>query len=90
MRVLSNSRMFAGLRMQKLTIVTNPDSKMTNIDLTLTLNAHFLHYLDKDVELNPLLLSENQLEGLGFRRIFDLADLIAKININGKSGIVEA
>jgi len=57
MRVLSNSRMFAGLRMQKLTIVTNPDSKMTNIDLTLTLNAHFLHYLDKDVELNPLLLS---------------------------------
>lgn len=73
MRVLSNSRMYLGMRMQKLSITTNPDSKQTSFNLTLSLNSHFLHYLDKDLELNPLLLNERDLEGLGFRKIMEMS-----------------
>lgn len=88
MRVLSNSRMYLGMRMQKLSITTNPDSKQASFNLTLSLNAHFLHYLDKDIELNPLLLNEKDLEGLGFRKIVEMSELSILGSVNGKSGAV--
>lgn len=58
-----------GVRLQKFQVIANPDSKQATINLTMNLSAHFLHYLDKDVEINPLLLNVNDLEALGFRRI---------------------
>jgi hypothetical protein len=61
--------MFVGVRLQKMNAVINPDSQQVNVDITLALTAHFLHYLDKDIELNPLLLNAADLEGFGFRKI---------------------
>jgi hypothetical protein len=89
LRVLSNSRMFVALRMPKLLVISNPDSKQTSLELTLGLTAHFLHYLDKDIELNPLLLGAGELEGLGFRRVAEVAEVVARATVDGRSGAVE-
>lgn len=61
LRVLSNTRMFVHLHLPKVALTTNPDSKLTNIALDLNLNTYFLHYLDKDIETNPLLLNFHHL-----------------------------
>lgn len=68
-RILSNTRMFVMLEMPTLKATANPDSKQTRIDLNLNLSSYFLHYLDRDIETNPLLLDPNSLVGLGFRKI---------------------
>jgi hypothetical protein len=53
----------------------------------LNLSAHFLHYLDKDIEINPLLLDSSKLEDLGFRKIIELNEINLKAFINGKKNI---
>jgi hypothetical protein len=80
--------MYLAMCMQKLSVTTNPDSKQTSFNLTLSLNSHFLHYFDKDIELNPLLLNEKDLEGLGFRKIMDMSELTINGTVNGKTGAV--
>lgn len=50
--------MFVNLRIQQLDLTTNPDSSISKINNGfLSLNAYFLHFLDKDIEINPLLLN---------------------------------
>jgi hypothetical protein len=87
LRIMSNTRMFVSINIPKLQVIANPDSQVVNPELNLNVSAYFLHFLDKDIEINPLLINLNDLEDLGFRKILDLNGIFMKANINGKANI---
>lgn len=65
----------------------NPDTQQLSLDIKLDAKAHFLHYLDKDVELNPVLLSSQHLSALGFSEILALNGLHLNVSSNLRSNI---